>query len=702
MLKRLSIQSKLILMLLLVSLGSVLIVGYIGYVNGRSALAERIYGQLTSLRHEKASLLKNVLKTLEANVVTLSDSPGIVLAMREFRAGFDELKNAQITPEMEQSIESYYSKQFLPELSKNLDGVPPLKSLLPTSPASKYLQYQFLGKTADLDYEAKQQIQTVGDGSRYDDAHQKLHQRLVEVTKKFGWDDLLLVDEETGDVVYTSGKEMDFGRNLTRGLLAETNLGDLYRKMRRSMIKDDFTFVDFEPYPANLNRPTAFVGSPIFDGPTRIGFLFIQFPNDEINRIMTGDFQWEKEGLGKTGEVYLIGPDRLLRSKSRFFHEKDQKEPLLADLRANGVPVKTIDLMRRTNTAVLALEVKTESSTAALEGREGTTSALDYRGKPVVSAYGPLDTKDFRWGIVAKMDTAEAFEPINRFGRLLLLTTAGIALGVTMLALALASMFARPVQRLAEAALKVSQGALDVQVPVESQDEFGDLARAFNKMSRSLKTKSTQLYDKIRENEELLLNILPAPVASKMQAGDGHQNQTFADVTVLFADLLGFDAVTESLGADKALQLLNDMVVAFDEAAERFGVEKVKTLGTSYMAVCGLSVERPDHTNRILDFAQEFVRIVKRFNAERGTNLVAEIGINCGPVVGGVVGRSKFLYDLWGDTVTLARSLKSDGITSIQVTDEVRERVRELYPFEPLGQVQIKGKEPIATWTVRV
>ena len=126
------------------------------------------------------------------------------------------------------------------------------------------------------------------------------------------------------------------------------------------------------------------------------------------------------------------------------------------------------------------------------------------------------------------------------------------------------------------------------------------------------------------------------------------------------------------------MALLSDIVAACDEAAEQHGVEKVRTIGSSYLAVSGLSVERPDHTARMVEFAREVVRIVKRFNAERGVQLVAEIGINTGPVVGGLVGRRKFIYDLWGDTVKLARGIESDGRTSILVTRPVYDRVREL------------------------
>ena len=129
--------------------------------------------------------------------------------------------------------------------------------------------------------------------------------------------------------------------------------------------------------------------------------------------------------------------------------------------------------------------------------------------------------------------------------------------------------------------------------------------------------------------------------------------------------------------------LLSDVVGALDEAAEQQGVEKVRTIGASYLAASGLSLERPDHTARMVEFAREAVRIVRRFNAERQTNLVADIRINAGPVIGGLIGRRKFIYDLWGDTVRLTRRIESDGQTSIVVTRPVYDRVRELAPFGP-------------------
>src|SRR5262249_19439978 len=136
----------------------------------------------------------------------------------------------------------------------------------------------------------------------------------------------------------------------------------------------------------------------------------------------------------------------------------------------------------------------------------------------------------------------------------------------------------------------------------------------------------------IRENEELLLHILPGPAAARFRLGQQEIWESHSDVTVLFAEIVGFSELAEAMPADRAVALLNNLVVAFDEAAERHGVEKVKTIGSSYMAVCGMSVRRMDHSHRMVEFAQELQRIIRRFNQERGTQLSVRIAVNAGPV----------------------------------------------------------------------
>ena len=210
------------------------------------------------------------------------------------------------------------------------------------------------------------------------------------------------------------------------------------------------------------------------------------------------------------------------------------------------------------------------------------------------------------------------------------------SLAATLLALMLAQMLTRPIAALVRAARQVSQGTLDVDVEVDAHDEYRELGDAFNEMVASLRTSRQQLDRQVQENERLLLSLLPASGAAQVREGNAEARQSFADVTVAFINLAGFESLSPELDEDDSMALLSDIVAACDEAAEHHGVEKVRTIGSSYLAVSGLSVERPDHTARMVEFAREVVRIVKRFNAERGVQLAAEIGINTGPVVGGL------------------------------------------------------------------
>jgi class 3 adenylate cyclase len=700
LIRHLSLQSKLVLMLLAVSIASIAVIGYIGYSNGREAITRIVFDQLAGSHQIKATAVTNRIRTIREHAITLSAAEVIVNAMKDFRAGYAEVAREKVPldKEWEDGLSSFYRQVYLPALSRNVDGQPVLETYLPSSPPARYLQYQYIARPKDIPYEQKVRVVASGDGGAYDAAHQKYQPRLSRVTHSFGYQDLMLIDAETGDIVYTVEKSTEFATNLLHGTYADTGPGELFRAARR-MDKGAYKFSDFERYRPTLNKPAAFTASPIFDGNDLIGVLVLQYPIDEINRVMTGAETWQREGLGRSGEVILVGPDYLMRSRSRLLWE--DRERFYRELAAAGVTTRQIETIRRSGTAILALEVRTPAAERALAGKEGVIFEDDVMGVPVIAAYAPLEVEGLRWAIVGKMDVAEAFAPVAEFGRKVLAYSVGIILVVTLLAMVLAHVFTRPLRGLIEGARQVGAGRLDVEVKVDSGDEFRELADAFNEMTRGLKEKAELAERKVRENEELLLNILPGPVVARMKEGDGRVTESFADVTVLFAEVHGLTELSEAIPAARALGLLNDLIIAFDEAAERHGVEKVKTVGASYLAVCGLSERRPDHTNRVVEFARELRLIVERFNKERGTDLTVGIGINAGPVVGGIMGRSKFIYDLWGATVNVARALKSDRVAPIRVTEEVRDRLRDLDEFEGRTEVEIKGGGRTAAWALK-
>jgi class 3 adenylate cyclase len=430
-----------------------------------------------------------------------------------------------------------------------------------------------------------------------------------------------------------------------------------------------------------------------------VGILALEFPIDRIVELLTGNFHWEREGMGKTGECYVVGPDFTMRSRSRFMVEDRQK--FLRELRTSTVTTSVVDQIERQGTVLNQLPVKTYSTEQALIGREGITLINDYRGVPVLSSYGPLDLNSLRWAVVAEIDVAEAYKPIHDYARNAVLATTALALATTLLALASSWLLVRPLKQLSVAAQRISAGDTTVSVNMHTRDEFGELARVFNDMTANLRRQRSELEEKARENQELLLNILPASAIEQRRGGDEKATRQFADVTVLVAEFGGIDALGGPGKDSRAISLLGDLVAACDDAADKCGVEKVRAVGAMYMAVCGLSVSRPDHAARAMLFAKELTQILAGFDREHSATLTLSVGINSGPVVGGVVGRHKFLYDLWGDTVAIASRLAAQGGSTIHVTQQVYDRLSDLYSFDGPFDVDMRGQGPVKTWQLR-
>jgi class 3 adenylate cyclase len=200
-------------------------------------------------------------------------------------------------------------------------------------------------------------------------------------------------------------------------------------------------------------------------------------------------------------------------------------------------------------------------------------------------------------------------------------------------------------------------------------------------------------------SERLLLNVLPAPIAARLKQGEAVIADRFPEVTVLFADLAGYTASSDRSSPERLVQVLGDLFTAFDGLAQRHGLEKIKTVGDAYMVAGGLPVPRPDHAEAVAEMALAVREEVGRHLDPSGQPLAVRIGIDTGPVVAGVIGTTKFSYDLWGDTVNTASRMESHGVVGcIQVTERTYRRLRDRYHFERRGPVQVKGKGELVTW----
>ena len=199
-------------------------------------------------------------------------------------------------------------------------------------------------------------------------------------------------------------------------------------------------------------------------------------------------------------------------------------------------------------------------------------------------------------------------------------------------------------------------------------------------------------------SERLLLNVLPEPVAMRLKRNEGVIADRFEHATVLFADIVDFTPISAGIAPHEVVELLDAVFSDFDELAERYGLEKIKTIGDAYMAASGIPTPRPDHVQAVADMALAMLDVA----SSHRDGLGLRIGIDTGPVVAGVIGRRKFIYDLWGDTVNTASRMESHGVPGqIQVTERVVTALRDDYVLEPRGPIEIKGKGPMPTWFLR-
>jgi class 3 adenylate cyclase len=202
-----------------------------------------------------------------------------------------------------------------------------------------------------------------------------------------------------------------------------------------------------------------------------------------------------------------------------------------------------------------------------------------------------------------------------------------------------------------------------------------------------------------RENERLLLNILPEPIADRLRRGEQLIADRFEDVTLLFADIVEFTRMSSGMSPDELVGVLNGVFTVFDGLVDRYGLEKVKTIGDAYMVVGGMPERSTDHTERVAEMALDLAEEIGRVGFAAGRDVRFRIGIHCGPVIAGVIGTKKFIYDVWGDTVNVASRMESLGVPGrVQISGAVEERLRGRYVLEPRGLIDVKGKGLLPTW----
>jgi len=530
------IRSKLTLGFLACGLVPMVLVTITSYTAMTSGLAKqsdqasedmraKITSSLQAQHALKKESIEQYFESIRDQVLTFSEDRMIVDAMQEFTTAFKSYReqtgvDQQQIEEQKRELATYYNGEFTSEYkNQNKNESPNAQSLVDRiDEDSIALQHAYI-RANSHELGSKHLLDAAEEETDYGRLHSVVHPVVRSYLEKFGYYDIFLIDSESGDIVYSVFKELDYSTSLINGPYAGTNFGEAFRKANALTSPDEFVLVDFKQYTPSYEAPASFIATPIFDGDEKVGVLVFQMPVDRILGVMS-----QREGLGETGETILVGPDRLMRSDS---HCDSTNHSLSGSFRNPD-----------------SGRIDTPQVRAALNGEVGVTEATDYAGHETLQVYGPVDLVGTRWSLIAKMDTAEAFGAMREMQQAIesscttvLWRVLGVS-GLAIVGLLVASYFitralVKPIQSTVDMLQAVAEGEGDLtkRLTVNGKDEVAELATWFNVFIERIQ----KIISSVAENSSSLASASQTLSKTAETLSSGVEDTTLQSATVASA-----------------------------------------------------------------------------------------------------------------------------------------------------------------------
>jgi class 3 adenylate cyclase len=699
---QISIRSKIILTLLLTGLACLAAGALIGYRAGETALMRSVGEQLTAQREIKRRRIESYVDNELRFTVAIGGLPETTEAAKAFIAAYREMRaetksNPAATQADTVDLEGWYNKDLLPRLDKVAGSHTPLEGLIPADPVARRLQADYIARNPNPVGEKDKLLAAPG-GSPYDVVHARYHPLLKRAADTVGFYDINLMDAATGDVVYTVAKETDFASNMYNGAFAQSGFARVAKRALDPRNGGKAVIEDYTAYTPSAFLPQMFAAVPIIADGQTIGVFVAQIDIRALNNLLTDNNGWRSTGQGETGEVLLTGEDRLLRSQSRFMIESPDK--FLAQIQADGLPASTAKQIRALGTTILYMPDRSESVEHSFRNRTAVSRYLDYRGVQVISAYGPIEVAGLRWAISAKQDVAEALAPAIRLKRDLLVAAAAATIALTFLALICAGLFMRPLRRVVAGMKAVSDGASASRIKIRGSDDFAELAHGYNGMADAIEQRDKLLAKAEQEKGDLLHRMYPAGVAERVRNGAEITAETVSNVTVVVALIDGLDTLAADRSAEDLHAILNALLDALNSAAASQGLEPVRSLGESYVAVCGLSAPRLDHAARTLAWARAATLALQRLTHEWAKFVSLRFGLASGEVDVLLIGRCHAAYDIWGHTLSVARRVVQETEPGwVRLSESTYALLTNVDGFRPCPPIEAPALGIVSTWS---
>lgn len=505
-----NLQFTIKLRLILLSFGLVLVPLALGVlITGNNslnlvsdALVETNKNALVSIREQKKQQLTGYIKTLQGQITTLASNSMIIGATDEFTYSFEDYIN-EVNNDND-SLINFYEDIFNDKYHQLNGESYDVSALLPSADTNaSSLQSAYIADNPNS-LGNKNKLIYAEDSSTYGKVHEAYHPSIEGYLQEFGYYDIFIINYESGDVIYSVFKEIDFATNLITGPHKHSGLATAYKSAKNLKAGQVYT-TDFQNYVPSFNVPAAFISTPIYDGDAPLGVLVFQIPLERISKIMSNDERWQEVGLGLTGETYLVGSDNTLRSHRRLFVEN--KNRYLKEMREIGQSNEA-DIVERVDNAIGVQKIETPSVTNALRGDTGYLSYVDAMGGTILSAYTQINSGGENWALIAEISEDEAYKTYALIKSDLLwmsMVTVAVFLIVGVGAGFLVSKrISDHILHLADVMDDISKGDGDLtaKIDYDGRNEFGDISRSFNEIISNFH----KIISNVRDTSQKILN----------------------------------------------------------------------------------------------------------------------------------------------------------------------------------------------------
>jgi class 3 adenylate cyclase len=628
----------------------VVLLAGVNYVFARLLIDESVESQLEAVRDTRIQALEIGFDRLETRVATLAANPSVGAALADLSSGFEAI-NEDITPAQVAQLTDLYETEALPPFVDAGVDIPP-DELVPAAAAGRYVQHHYIAENPD-GFDERDGLDDAGDGSVYSAAHAVHHPLLRALMENAGMDDLLLLDAETANVVYSTKKRIDLGTNGVSGPYANDGLGEVLGDLT-SVAVGDAVVSDTFFYVPTSGAPVFFIAAAVRSGPEVVGAVVAEVPVEALNAVMTADQDWQLLGLGDTGESYVVGVDGTLRSESRaWIEDPDDYLRRHADRYDDQ---DATDLIATVGSPVLLQPVDNAAvTTAADDGKQFLGTVTNYLGVETLAASAPVDVSGLDWVVVVERNTSETDKALSSFLRTVLIELAILLPIIALVGFFLARTLTRPAHSLVDAADRIAGGDLDTEVQDLGKNELGDLGRQLEGVARELESRDQAIVGEEQNIKDMLSAVLPARLVDRFRSGEQAIEDIFDTATIISVTVEG---IPEAVGVDQdvVLEIADRLNEETDALMEQHGIERIMRSQGSQLFAAGLG-EDDAQVTEAARFVASIAVLVPELGSESGHELTVRVGLSAGEVATGVLGGTQMSFSVWGDAPNTAVTL---------------------------------------------